>query len=452
MLPLPNEIIIVLHAFDHLFSARVWKHAVVLLIGAILTPGQRTVSSILRVMGLQDEPHFQNYHRVLNRARWASRQLSKILLHLLLAAFVAPDAPVIVGMDETIERRRGAKIAAKGIYRDPVRSSKKFFVKVSGLRWISMQLLASIPWAGRIWGLPFLTVLAPSERYHKERGQRHKTIADWGRQMIGQLRHWLPERQLVVVADSTYAVLALLSYCQHLVKPVTMITRLRLDAALYDSAPVRTPGTKGRPRLKGQRQPTLAQRLVNPDTIWTTLSVRWYGGIERIIEVATGTAIWYHAGEPLVPLRWVLIRDPQGLFDPQALLCTDLDLTAQQIVEWFVLRWQLEVTFHEVRTHLGVETQRQWSDLAILRTTPVLFGLFSLVTLFAHDLLHGAPLPVRQSAWYPKAAPTFAETLALVRQHLWPATIYSMSPVNNEMVQIPRAFLRRLTDAVGFAA
>lgn len=452
MLPLPDEIIAVMHPFAHVFSARVWEHALVLLVGAILTPGQRTVSSALRVMGLQDEPHFQNYHRVLNRARWPSRQLSRILLRLLVAAFLAPDDPVIVGIDETIERRRGAKIAAKGIYRDPVRSSKEFFVKVSGLRWISLQLLAPIPWAGRVWGLPFLTVLAPSERYHQERGQRHKTIAEWGRQMIGQLRHWLPDRRLVVIADSTYAVLALLAYCRGLAKPVTMITRLRLDAALYDPAPPRAPGTKGRPRLKGPRQPTLAQRLRSPETVWQPLTVRWYGGIERAIEVATGTAVWYHGGEPLVPLRWVLIRDPQGRFDPQALLCTDLALPAQQIVEWFVLRWQLEVTFHEVRTHLGVETQRQWADLAILRTTPALFGLFSLVTLFAHDLLHGAPLRIRQAAWYSKAAPTFAETLAFVRQHLWPATISSTSPAHADMVLIPRAFLERLTAAVGFAA
>ncbi len=166
MLSLPGEIIAVLETFAHEFRTGVWERALILLVGAIVTPGQRTVSAALRVMGLQDEPDFQNYHRVLNRADWASRHLSKILLRLLVAAFVALDDPVIVGMDETIERRRGAKIAAKGIYRDPVRSSKEFFVKVSGLRWISMQLLAPIPWARRIWGLPFFTVLAPSEHYH----------------------------------------------------------------------------------------------------------------------------------------------------------------------------------------------------------------------------------------------------------------------------------------------
>ncbi len=451
MLPLPKEIVAVVRPFAPAFSARSWEWAQVLLVGAILAPGQRTVTSVLRVMGLSAEAQFQNYHRVLNRASWSSRSLSRILLGLLVQAFVAPDAPVVVGIDETIERRRGAKIKAKGIYRDPVRSSKEFFVKTSGLRWISMQVLAPIPWAQRVWALPFLTVLAPSERYHQERGQRHKTITDWGRQMLLQLRRWLPDRVLVVVADSSYAVLELLGRCQRLPQPVTVVTRLRLDAALYDPAPPTT-GRQGRPRLKGERQPTVQQRLADPQTVWQPLTVRWYAGSERAVEVSSATAVWYHGGMPPVPLRWVLIRDPHGRFDPQALLCTDQTVAAQQIVEWFVLRWQLEVTFHDVRTHLGVETQRQWSDRAIVRTTPALLALFSLVTLLAHQLRQDRPLPARQAAWYAKAVPTFADTLALVRQHLWPVTLSYLSPAKPDMVQIPRALFQRLTDTLAFAA
>ncbi len=170
------------------------------------------------------------------------------------------------------------------------------------------------------------------------------------------------------------------------------------------------------------------------------------------MEVATGTAVWYHSGLPPVPIRWVLIRDPKGHFAPQALLCTDLEAPAVQIVEWFVLRWQLEVTFHEVRTHLGVETQRQWSERAITRTTPVLLGLFSLVTLFAHESLHGAQLPLRQAAWYPKTVPTFADTLAFVRQQLWPPVLSSMSPSTPDMVKIPRVVFHHLTETLAFAA
>src|SRR3954468_22988591 len=242
---LPREIVRVLHRFEDVFSERVWDWVQVLVVGAILTPGQRTVAAVLRVMGLGDEPQFQNYHRVLNRASWSSREGSRRLLGLLVEAFVPIDGPVVVGLDETIERRRGAKIAAKGIYRDPVRSSKSHFVKTSGLRWISMQVLAEVPWAGRIWGLPFLTVLAPSERYNREHGRRHKTLPEWGRQMIRQLRRWLPDRDLVVVADSTYAVLELLAGAARLPHPVTVVTRLRLGAALYDPAPPREPGPSG---------------------------------------------------------------------------------------------------------------------------------------------------------------------------------------------------------------
>lgn len=156
-------------------------------------------------MGLRQDPQFQTYHRVLNRAAWSCLALSRILLSMLLNAFVAPDAPVIVGLDDTIERRRGNKIAARGIYRDPVRSSRSHFVKTSGLRWMSMMLLAPIPWAQRVWALPFLTVLAPSQRYYQERGRRHKPMLQWARQMIAQLRRWLPHRTLVEKCATCHA-------------------------------------------------------------------------------------------------------------------------------------------------------------------------------------------------------------------------------------------------------
>ncbi len=452
MRDLPQAIIHVLRQFELAFSERVWEWAKVLLIGAILAPGTRTVASVLRVMGLSQERQFQNYHRVLNRDRWSSRALSRILLRLLVRTFVPVDQPVVLGLDDHIERRRGAKIAAKGSYRDAVRSSKSFFVKTSGLRWVSMMLLAPIPWAQRVWALPFLTVLAPSERYHQERELRHKALTDWARQMIAQVRHWLPNQLLVVVADSSYAALELLAACAGWPQPVTLVTRLRMDAALSDPAPPREPGQKGAPRKKGARQPSLAHRLDNPATIWTAVTVRWYGGTTRPVELASGTAVWYHSGKPVVQLRWVLIRDPLGIFEPQALLSTDQRVTAQQIVEWFVLRWQLEVTFEAARAHLGVETQRQWADLAILRTTPALLGLFSLVTVFAHQLLQGRDLAVRQAAWYQKALPTFSDTLAFVRQQLWPVSISWLSADQPDVVIIPKALFERFTDTLAYAA
>ena len=232
MLTLPDAIVAVLVPFATLFTYPTWRKAQVLLVGAILTPGQRTVAAALRVMGRSDQRDYARYHEVLNRAVWSSRAAARILLSLLLQHLDRGDGPLIFGIDETLERRRGPKIKARGVYRDAVRSSRHQLVKASGLRWISLMWLGHVPWAGRHWALPVLTVLAPSARYYRQQGRRHKKLTDWARQMILQLRRWLPHRSLVLVGDNSYAVLDLLHRCRSLAQPVTLIARLRLDAAL----------------------------------------------------------------------------------------------------------------------------------------------------------------------------------------------------------------------------
>ena len=449
---LPPAMLQLMLPFAPLFSRRVWRHALVLVAGTILAPGKRTVCAALRAMGLSRTKRWTSYHRVLNRAKWSGLAVARVLLGLLVAAF-APTGPLVFGLDETIERRWGARIAAKGLYRDAVRSSKGYLVKVSGLRWRCLLLLVPIPWAGRAGALPFLTILAPSERHDRARRHRHKKLTDWARQALLLLRRWLPQRQLVVVADSGYAASALLARCACLARPVTLITRLRLDAALYEPAPPRRPRQNGRPRVKGRRLPTLAARRDDPATVWTPVVVaNWYGAGARTIEVACDTAVWYHSGLPPVPIRWVLIRDPRGGCNTQALLCTDVAADPAQILAWFVLRWQVEVTLEETRRHLGVETQRQWSDLAILRTTPALLGLFSLVTLYAHPHMGSPGETVRQAAWYHKPSPTFSDALAFVRRELWAQTGFRMSVSAPEMVKVPRALLEHMTDALCYAA
>lgn len=454
MATLPPRFVPVIVPFAPLFRQRTWCHARALLLGAILAPGVRTIASVLRILGLARERRWVNYHRVLSRAVWSPRAAGGILLRLLVRAF-ASNGPVVLGIDDTIERRRGKHIRAKGIYRDSVRSSHSHFVKASGLRWLSVMLLAPIPWAGRSWALPFLTALAPSPRYRAEAGRRHKRLTDWARQLLRQLlrqvRRWLPGRTLVMVADSSFAALDLLGA---LASTMTCITRLRLDARLFAPAPPRQPGTNGRPRVKGERLPLLRDVLTTATTRWERVRVSgWYGEGTREIELATGTGIWHHPGLPLVPLRWVLVRDPLGRFDPQALLSTDLALTAQQVVGYFVRRWPVEVTFAETRRHLGVETQRQWSDRAIARTTPILLGLFSLVTLLAHRLVHDGRLPVRTAAWYAKTTPTFSDALAAVRRQWWRTTTTScMSRRERDMIKLPRRIVQRLSEAVCYAA
>ena len=452
MLTLPDAIVPILIPFVTLFTYPTWRKAQVLLFGAILTPGQRTVAAALRVMGRSDHLDYARYHEVLNRAVWSPRKAARILLALLLQHLDRGDGPLIFGIDETLERRRGPQIKARGIYRDAVRSSRHQLVKASGLRWVSLMWLGHVPWAGRYWALPFLTVLAPSERYYRQRGRRHKKLTDWARQMILQLRRWLPQRPLVLVGDSGYAVLDLLHFCQSLPQPVTFITRLRLDAGLYEPAPARRPGQKGRPRVKGRRRPTLRELIDHSAVSWEQVAAAWYDGVTRTVEISSQTAVWYHTGKPPVPIRWVLIRDPQGEVVSQALLCTSLAVAPAQILEWFVLRWQLEVTFQEVRAHLGVETQRQWSDRAIVRTTPVLLGLFSWVALAAHALQKRHPLKHRQAAWYTKTAPTFVDAIALVRRHLWLASEgFSTSFPHPDDEKAPDALYARLLDSLAYA-
>ena len=313
------------------------------------------------------------------------------------------------------------------------------------------MLLVPIPWAGRVWALPFLTVLAPSERYAQDHGKRHKPLLVWARQLIRQVHRWCPDRTLIAVGDSAYAALDLLDAVRPL---VTVVTRLRLDAWLFAPPPSRATRQKGRPRLVGARRPTPAAQSEDAATVWTRHTVaQWYGRQARAVEIVTETALWYSTGLPPVPIRWVLIRDPAGKFPTQALLCTDLAASPNQILAWFVQRWQLEVTFHAMRAHLGMETQRQWSAPAIARTTPALFGLFSLVTLLAHpELSRTPPLSLPQTARYAKSLPTFADALALVRRRLWASLLFPTSPSATDPEKIRSALLDHLCDLLCYAA
>ena len=442
MLNLPPIVIDLIDPFAPCFcGVTTWMKAQILLIGTILTPGKRVVTEALRVMGLSQSGRFAQYHQVLNRAVWSPLALAQVLLKLLVQTFTQVGDTLVFGIDPTIERRWGRKIAARGIYRDPVRSSDSHFVKASGLRWISLMLLTPIPWAQRIWALPIMTALSPSERYYQQRRRIPQTVLERSLQMLKVLRRCLPQHRLVVVGDSAYAALDFLSAMQQL--HLTFVTRLRLDAALYEPAPPYS--GKGRPRKKGQRLPTLSQVLQDAHTVWTSISLPWYDGQVHDMQIASACAVWFHFGKPALNIRWVLVRDPQGAYDPLALLSTDPTVDPLSIVTWYVQRWQLEVTFEETRRHLGVETQRQWSDKAIARTTPLLLGLFSWVTLLAHALYTAHPYTApRQAIWYPKTLPTFSDALALVRQHLW--TAYPTFPISKEtpdMLKIPKAHVQR---------
>jgi hypothetical protein len=227
---------------------------------------------------------------------------------------------------------------------------------------------------------------------------------------------WLPGREVVFVADSSFAALDWLALVAQL-PGGSVLTRLRLDAALYDPPPPRVLGQRGRPRLTGTRRPTLEAVLADEKTQWSTLTIEdWYREGPREVEVATDTALWYHAGKPPVAIRWVLMRDPHEHCKPHALLSTHREHTPAQMLTWFVRRWTMEVTWEEARPHLGMETQRQRNDRAMARTTPALVSLYSIITLTAHLLIEKGETCVRSPAWYSKIHPTFSDAIALVRR------------------------------------
>ena len=313
-------------------------------------------------------------------------------------------------------------------------------------------MVLPIPWARRRWALPFLTILAPSQRANAERGRRHKPLTRWAIQAILHIRRWLPGRVITIVGDSSFASLELIAEVRRYVR---LITRLRLDANLFAPPPSRRPGQRGPKACKGHRLPKLTAVLANPATRWTRVWVsEWYGDEGRILEIVSGTAVWYHAGLAPAPIRWVLVRDPSGRRDAQAFLCTDLALEPSAILQRFVCRWRIETTFQEVREHLGVETQRQWSDLAILRTTPALLGLYSLVTVWAHGLMQQSSTVIRPhpAAWYNKHQPTFSDAIAAVRRVLWSPPSFSMCRLGSESIEIPVTLFNRFVETLCLAA
>lgn len=434
MSPLPERIIAVLAPFAGLFYTPVWKHAQVLVIGAILCQGSRTVAAVLRVMGLGQEPRFERYHRVLNRARWSGLQAAKILLGLLIRLLPPQWVPMLV-VDDTVERRRGKRIKAKGCYRDAVRSTQHQVVKCFGLKWVCMMLLVRFPWSSRLWALPFLTVLAPSAQANNKAKQRHKSTVAWTCQMVKAVSRWL-RRPWVLLGDGSFACLRWGWLCvQH---QVVLISRLRLDAQLYDFPILPRRPRRGPKARKGIRLPAWQGRVAEVQQFGEALELDWYGGETRRVRLLSEVALWYRRGQPPLPLRWVVVVNAEGDPEPAAFFCTCPACQPRSIVTAFVQRWNIEVTFEESRRHLGIETQRQWSDLAIARTTPLLLGVFSLVCLMAQCLVEaGATLRPRTTAWYAKAEATFSDVLAFVRRTLWAHQYFGTSADNNECLLLP---------------
>ncbi len=446
----PAEIIQLVSTFAVAFTAPAFAKAVVLLYGTILAPGRRTVAAALRVVGLSDAEHFTNYHRLLNRDQWSPWVLSKLLLGLIVQRCLTADAPLLLLIDETLERRRGPQIRYKGWFYDAVRSTAVKVTTSLGIRWLCLAVLVPVPWSGRPWALPFMVLPALSRQTAEKLHKPPRSLVEWAWLMLERTRRWHPERPILVVGDGSYAATILVQRCQRLQRPVQLVSRLRLDAQLYYPPEPQPTSKRGPKPKKGAQQPTLAARLAEVPTEWQSLTVSWYGGRLRQIEYATGTALWHHRGHEPVPIRWVLVRCPSATpkkeqFKPTGLFSSEPTLSAERIIQLYIARWNIEITFAELRACLGFETQRQWSAQAIERTTPCLCGIFSLVALMAM-VRYPQELPIRQTPWYPKAEATFSDALAAIRHDLWSSANYRISPDDPDLLLFPKAFALSLFD------
>jgi hypothetical protein len=448
--------------FAAMFTRPSWLNAVALATGALLCLNRRTVCAALRAVDGASDKGFSRFHRFLSRGTWSGLEGSRILFGLLRKAFVPDGEPIVAVVDDTVERRRGAHIRDKGIYRDAVRSSRSFFVKVEGLRWLSFQLAVRPGFTRRTWGLPFLTVLCRSERADAKRRRRHQTVpekAAWGMRLIAR---WCPGRPLVMVGDGAYASLHVF---WRLRDHVVCVARCRMDARFFNPPPPRKTGQRGRRRAVGTRQLAPKTRAVRKATEWVRMTIPGWrakdGTMRREVDVTTGTALWSAHGRTL-PVRWVLTRDPAERAETRAFVCSSPKRSASEILTWYAMRWAVEVTFQETRRHLGFETQRQWSDQAIHRTTPLLLGMFSLVTLWAVGLAATTEkLGVLGAAWYKKPDPTFSDCLAAVRRILWAEE--AVSPIlwrddyptwrtPARTAEKPRPLQQRLAELMSYAA
>lgn len=447
MPPLPSSAEPILVALLTAFSDRTAHHVLVLIIGAILTRGRHTVTGILRTVRPLAKAHFSTYHRVLSRAAWPSWALPLALAGLVLK-LIPSDQPVHVVVDETVDPHRGPKVYGKSCHRDAKRSSRRHKVYCWGHEWVVLAILVRFPFTSRVWALPVIAVLCLSKKQCQAQKRRFKAPADLARLMLARLIRAFPERKFTLVGDGAYGKVELAAFCHR--QRVSFVARLRPDAALYAEP---GPSRKGHhPRLVGQRLDSPAQAARRPRAAWKQMRIPWYNGQTRKVRLLTGTGIWYRRGRTPVPLRWVYFVDQEGKLENTCLLSTDPSLRPKQIVASYIERWPIEVTFEEVRAHLGLGTTRQWSRQAVLRAAPCLLGLFTVVSLiFAAHARRHKPHPVA-TAWYPKPAITFSDALQIVRRELWSKTLLAHSGNSGQCDPLPTPIKKLVLNYLSAAA
>ncbi len=448
MLSIPKPAQPLVSTFSVAFTRPTFQRVTVLILGAILAPRQRTVTNVLRTVGPLAQGHWSDFHRVLCRAAWSCWPLGKVLAALILE-LIPPEQPVVCPVDDTTPQHKGKCVYGKGRHHDGCRSTHSHVVWVWGHKWVVLAINVKFPFAQRPWALPMLCALYRPEELNRAEDRRHKTPIRLAMQLMATLIHWFPERKFILVGDGGYASHELARFCWRHRQHVTLISRFHPQANLYDAPPKSRSGKTGRPRLKGRKRAAPADVVKRSKA--RRFTVNWYGGKTRKVELISGTGHWYKGGAGLVPIRWVFVHDVQGTHRDEYFYSTDPALTADQIVSLYTGRWSIEVTFQEVRAHLGFATPRNRSAKSVLRTAPCLLGLFSVVSLIFARHARGKGFKVPCSPWHSRTEATFSDAIATVRRLCW-EPVLKRSPNHAGVIKLPSRLRLTLLDHLSRAA
>lgn len=417
MCRIPSGTRSVLRSWSAEFSESVWPRFQILMFAAIVCVGRHTICRLLRVAGTLADGHWCNYHRVLSKRRWSSWNLARVLAQQVVDSFL-PRGTILVCGDDTVTGHPGRKVYGKARHRDAVRSTHSYTAWRWGHKWVVLAILVQLPGLSRPWALPVLCALYRSPEENKKRGHRHKTPCDLMRQLLCVLLRWFPQRKFRFSGDGGYGTHPLARFASRQPR-LTLVSKFYKDANFYNLPPKRKAGTKGRPRVRGRKQPS-PEAIVTKTHRRQRLNVLWYGGGRRQVATVTGTGHWYKAGEGLVAVRWVFVEDLTGTHRDEYFFTTDTNLTPRQIIETYAGRWAIEVMFEEAREHVGLETTRGRSARTILRAEPCLFGLYTLVALWFSELPASERRePVVSWTGTIKRTLTFSDAITLVRRNIW---------------------------------
>ena len=434
----PSAIRLFVRAFADVFARSTYYRFFVLLLAAVLTTGNHTVLNLLRTLGSLVPGPPCSYHRVFSRRRWSLWRLAYLLAGWLIGHFAASGSIQLAG-DDTVDEHRGKKVFGKGRHRDAVRSSHAYTAFRYGHKWVVLALLVRLPFASRPWALPILVVLYRSPSKDKKERGRHKTPALLMRQMLKVVLHWFPDRHFVFAGDGGYGTHELARTAAKRPQRLTLVSRFYADANVYRPPPVvRGKKGAGRPRVKGAKLPS-PEQVVGKTKERHKLKVAWYGGGRRDVEVVTGTAHWYKAGQGLVAVLWIYVHDCTGTHRDEYFFTTDVKLSAQAVIETFTGRWNIETTFQEMRAYLGLETTRGRCAPTVLRVAPCLFGLYSVVVALY------AQMPKRHTRlraidWPGKHYVTFSDAITAVRRWLWREWVFAIPGHHEAFVKLTPPF------------